>query len=107
MIIQAGNQKYQLGVKQRLSESEIEWLAIELSQWLGLKIKRTLSDREFIKWYFWKYLPIAQTNNSPLNLWDGRLARPLYSPGGVISIPVTPSGYRVQGSAVSLPKIIL
>ena len=44
MIIQAGNQKYQLGVKQRLSESEIEWLAIELSQWLGLKIQRTLTD---------------------------------------------------------------
>ena len=42
MIIQAGNQKYRLGVKQRLSESEIEWLATELSQWLGLKIKKTL-----------------------------------------------------------------
>lgn len=38
MIIQAGNQKYRLGVKQGLSESEIEWLATELSQWLGLKI---------------------------------------------------------------------
>lgn len=35
MIIQAGNQKYRLGVKQGLSESEIEWLATELSQWLG------------------------------------------------------------------------
>ncbi|WP_373537041.1 serine/threonine protein kinase [Microcoleus sp.] len=44
MIIQAGNQKYQLGVKQGLSESEIEWLATELSQWLGLKIQRTLTD---------------------------------------------------------------
>jgi hypothetical protein len=44
MIIQAGNQKYQLGVKQRLSESEIEWLATELSQWLGLKLQRTLTD---------------------------------------------------------------
>ncbi|MEG4632797.1 serine/threonine-protein kinase [Microcoleus sp. AR_TQ3_B6] len=44
IIIQAGNQKYQLGVKQRLKESEIEWLATELSQWLGLKIKRTLRD---------------------------------------------------------------
>ncbi|MBD1829228.1 serine/threonine protein kinase [Microcoleus vaginatus GB1-A2] len=42
LIIQAGHQKYQLGVKQRLSESEIEWLATELSHWLGLKIKRTL-----------------------------------------------------------------
>ncbi|MEG3955387.1 serine/threonine-protein kinase [Microcoleus sp. herbarium2] len=42
MIIQAGNQKYRLGVKQKLSESEIEWLATELSQWLGLKIKKTL-----------------------------------------------------------------
>ena len=42
MIIQAGNQKYRLGVEQGLSESEIEWLATELSQWLGLKIQRTL-----------------------------------------------------------------
>jgi hypothetical protein len=42
MIIQAGHQKYRLGVKQGLSESEIEWLATELSQWLGLKIKKTL-----------------------------------------------------------------
>jgi serine/threonine protein kinase len=44
MIIQAGHQKYRLGVKQGLSESEIEWLATELSQWLGLKIQRTLTD---------------------------------------------------------------
>ena len=44
LIIQAGNQKYQLGVEQKLSESEIEWLATELSQWLGLKIQRTLRD---------------------------------------------------------------
>ena len=44
MIIQAGNQKYRLGVEQGLSESEIEWLATELSQWLGLKIQRTLRD---------------------------------------------------------------
>ncbi len=44
VIVQAGNQKYQLGVKQGLSESEIEWLATELSQWLGLKIQRTLRD---------------------------------------------------------------
>jgi serine/threonine protein kinase len=44
MIIQAGNQKYRLGVKQGLSESEIEWLATELSQWLGLKIQITLRD---------------------------------------------------------------
>ncbi|NQE34182.1 serine/threonine protein kinase [Microcoleus asticus] len=44
MIIQTGNQKYRLGVKQGLSESEIEWLATELSQWLGLKIQRTLTD---------------------------------------------------------------
>ncbi|MEG4209554.1 serine/threonine-protein kinase [Microcoleus sp. S13_B4] len=44
MIIQIGNQKYRLGVKQGLSESEIEWLATELSQWLGLKIQRTLTD---------------------------------------------------------------
>jgi serine/threonine protein kinase len=41
LIIQAGNQKYQLGVKHKLSESEVEWLATELSQWLGLKIKIT------------------------------------------------------------------
>lgn len=52
VIIQAGNQKYRIAVKQGLSESEIEWLATELSQWLGLKIKRTLNDRDFIKWFF-------------------------------------------------------
>ena len=51
MIIQAGNQKYQLGVKQRLSESEIEWLATELSQWLGLKLQRTLTDGKNNKWF--------------------------------------------------------
>ncbi|MGB7890421.1 MAG: serine/threonine protein kinase, partial [Microcoleus sp.] len=44
MIIQTGNQKYRLGVKQGLSESEIEWLATELSQWLGVKIKRTWTE---------------------------------------------------------------
>ncbi|PSB23466.1 serine/threonine protein kinase, partial [filamentous cyanobacterium Phorm 46] len=44
MIVQAGNQEYQLGVKEGLSESEIEWLATEVSQWLGLKIIRTLTD---------------------------------------------------------------
>jgi serine/threonine protein kinase len=44
LIIQAGKQKYRLGVDQRLSESESEWLATELSQWLGLKIQRTLRD---------------------------------------------------------------
>ena len=44
MIIQAGNQKYQLGLRQKLSKSEIEWLATELSQWLGLRIQRTLTD---------------------------------------------------------------
>jgi serine/threonine protein kinase len=44
MIIQAGNQKYRLGVEQKLSESEIEWLATELSQWLGLKINITWKD---------------------------------------------------------------
>ncbi len=44
LIIRAGKQKYRLGVKQRLSESEIEWLATELSQWLGLKIQRTFTD---------------------------------------------------------------
>ena len=44
VIVQAGDRKYQLGVKQGLSESEIEWLATELSQWLGLKIKRTYSN---------------------------------------------------------------
>ncbi|UNU24285.1 hypothetical protein [Microcoleus vaginatus] len=50
VIVIAGNQKYRLGEKQRLSESEIEWLATELSQWLGLKIKRTLKDGEMIIW---------------------------------------------------------
>ena len=44
VIIYAENQEYRLGLKQGLSESEIEWLATELSQWLGLKIKRTLTD---------------------------------------------------------------
>lgn len=44
MIVQAGNQKYQLGLKEGLSESEIEWLGTELSQWLGLRIQRTLTD---------------------------------------------------------------
>jgi hypothetical protein len=44
MIVQAGNHKYQLGLKEGLSESEIKWLATELSPWLGLKIKRTLTD---------------------------------------------------------------
>ena len=48
VIVIAGNQKYRLGVKQGLSESEIEWLATELSQWLGLKIKIT-----------WPYLPMT------------------------------------------------
>jgi len=44
LIVQAGEQKYRLGVKEGLSESEIEWLATELSPWLGLKIQRTLTD---------------------------------------------------------------
>jgi serine/threonine protein kinase len=44
VLIQAGNQKYKLGV-QGLIKSEIEWLASELIQWLGLKIKRTLTDK--------------------------------------------------------------
>jgi len=48
VIIQSGNQKYRIGVKQGLSESEIEWLATELSQWLGLKIKTTLSLNSFV-----------------------------------------------------------
>jgi hypothetical protein len=51
LIVQAGDQKYRLGEKQKLNEAEIEWLATELSQWLGLKIKRTLTYREFIRWY--------------------------------------------------------
>ncbi|MEG4455976.1 serine/threonine-protein kinase [Microcoleus sp. N9_A1] len=51
MIIQAGNQKYRLGVKQGLSESEIEWLATELSQRLGLKIHRTLRNGKTDKWF--------------------------------------------------------
>lgn len=52
LIVQAGNRKYRLGQEQKVSESEIEWLATELSQWLGLKIKRTLNDRDCIKWFF-------------------------------------------------------
>jgi len=44
VITQAGNHKYQLGAKHGLSESEIEWLATELSQWLRLKIKIILTD---------------------------------------------------------------
>jgi len=44
VIVQAGNHKYQLGLKEGLSESEIKWLATELSPWLGLKIKKTLTD---------------------------------------------------------------
>ena len=49
--IQAGNQKYQLGENQGLSESEIKWLATELSHWLGLKIQRTLTDGKKNKWF--------------------------------------------------------
>jgi serine/threonine protein kinase len=44
LIIQAGNQKYQLGVKQKLSESEIYWLARALSEWLDLRINITWKD---------------------------------------------------------------
>ncbi len=44
IIIQAGNKEYRLGKRQGLSKSEIEWLASELSQWLRLKIQRTLTD---------------------------------------------------------------
>ena len=44
LIIQAGNQKYRLGEEQKLSESEIDWLARELSQWLDLKINITWKD---------------------------------------------------------------
>ncbi|MBE9093527.1 serine/threonine-protein kinase [Tychonema sp. LEGE 07203] len=51
MIIQAGNQQYRLGAKQGLTKSEIEWLATELSQWLGLKIKRTFTKRGFMRLY--------------------------------------------------------
>jgi len=51
MIVQAGNHKYQLGLKEGLSESEIKWLATELSPWLGLKIKRTLTDGKKNKWF--------------------------------------------------------
>ncbi|MEG3938161.1 serine/threonine-protein kinase [Microcoleus sp. S36b_A3] len=51
MIVQAGNHKYQLGEKEGLSESEIKWLATELSQWLGLKIKIILTDGKQNKWF--------------------------------------------------------
>lgn len=44
LIIQVGNQKYRLGEEQKLSESEIYWLARELSQWLDLKINITWKD---------------------------------------------------------------
>ncbi|MEG4320324.1 MULTISPECIES: serine/threonine-protein kinase [unclassified Microcoleus] len=39
--VQAGDLKYQLGTKQGLSESEIQWLAAELSQCLGVKVQTT------------------------------------------------------------------
>ena len=45
IIIEADNQKYRLGGNQGLTESEIQWLAAELIQWLGLKIKTTLTDK--------------------------------------------------------------
>ena len=51
VIIQSGSQKYQLGAKQGLSEAEIKWLATELSQWLGLKIKIILKDGRMTTWY--------------------------------------------------------
>ena len=51
VIVQAGNHKYQLGLKEGVSESEIRWLATELRQWLGLKIKRTLTDGKKNKWF--------------------------------------------------------
>ena len=44
VIVLPENQKYRVGEKQGLNQSEIEWLATELSQWLGLKIQRTLTD---------------------------------------------------------------
>jgi serine/threonine protein kinase len=44
LIIQAGNQKYRLGEEQKLSESEIYWLARELSQWWDLRINITWKD---------------------------------------------------------------
>jgi len=40
VILHPRTQKYQLGANHGLSESEIKWLATELSQWLGVKIKR-------------------------------------------------------------------
>ncbi|MEG4392631.1 serine/threonine-protein kinase [Microcoleus sp. BROC3] len=47
VIIQA-DKKYRLGVKQGLSESEIKWLASELSQWLGLKITITQTESKWL-----------------------------------------------------------
>jgi serine/threonine protein kinase len=44
VIVLPENQKYRVGEKQGLNQSEIEWLATELSQWWGLKIQRTLTD---------------------------------------------------------------
>ncbi len=38
LIIRAGEQQYELGEKDGLSETELNWLARELSDWLGLPI---------------------------------------------------------------------
>lgn len=40
IVIWAGTQKYELGGKGVLSEPELDWLADELSEWLGLPIVR-------------------------------------------------------------------
>lgn len=40
LIIQAGNQKYELGENNDLTEAEVNWLAQELSDWLELPITR-------------------------------------------------------------------
>ncbi len=45
-------------------------------------------------------LPIAQTNNSPLNLWDGRPARLLYFPSDINS---GDTGMTSEETAVPCP----
>ncbi|WP_445240607.1 serine/threonine protein kinase [Microcoleus vaginatus] len=45
MIIQTSNQKYRLGVKQGLSESEIEWLATETKPVVGIENSNNFDRR--------------------------------------------------------------
>jgi serine/threonine protein kinase len=46
LVVQAENEKYRLQeLTQGISESEIQWLATELSEWLGLQIEETSTYR--------------------------------------------------------------